>query len=268
MQVKAHDRHNIGTALAVNDHDGTSKVSFTSANGTTATRVLGWDQLQIVTPRDPAEHRLTARAEGALERLTAPHQDAIDSIRRLLAVDGLEPGDAQRWERAATRHIEVAAARLAAEPPSWIIDTIGTRPAWPAAAQVWDDAVRNTAVADLRGDNRGVTDVLGAAADWLGQLPAPTAREATGRTSDEIARRREDLEALLGTAPPSQRNLFEQLRASVDEEQPGTADLLAALSTQGEREAWILANWPHIVELHEVDRADGHSVAGSSVAEM
>ncbi len=258
MQVKAHDRHNIGTAVAIDDHAGSATVQFTSATGTTAIRELGWDQLEIVTPRQPAPRNMSSDAEASLDRIIAPHRRIVDRATELLAEDGLRPGDAQRWERTARDRIDRAAQTIAADPPDWITDQLGARPDWPAAAQVWDDTIRDVATQLEHGtspEEAGV--VLDDAADWLHDHPAPLPTSAHVRSVDELDQRRRELQALFATAPPDQRDLVAELRTPDTGTSDANAQLLAAVETQDARTSWITTHWPEVVEAGEIERGVG-----------
>ena len=65
--------------------------------------------------------------------------------------------------------------------------------------------------------------------------------------------RRAELQALMNTAPADHRELIERLTAG----NVGSAEvhehLVAATTAQQERRDWIVANWPHVVELEQVN---------------
>jgi conjugative relaxase-like TrwC/TraI family protein len=255
MQVKAYDRLNIGTAVAVNDHDGTATVRFLSATGRSAIRDLPWDQLAIVTPRSPAERDLTHEAAGSLDEVTAPHLSVIASTERLLEPSGQALGDAERWERAAADYVQAAADSIAADPPGWLTDLLGIRPEWPAAAQVWDDAVRRVARTTLNGDDAGAADGLSSASRWLEGRSDPSVAELICRSPVAIETRRQELGSLLASAPPDRRGLVDRLRKERADSGLDAEALVAAADMQGDRPTWITVNWPHVVEARELDRA-------------
>ena len=62
-----------------------------------------------------------------------------------LASHGVEPGDADRFQRAANVACERAAHRLRADPPEWLTNWLGHRPTDGPGAAVWDDSVARIA---------------------------------------------------------------------------------------------------------------------------
>jgi hypothetical protein len=65
--------------------------------------------------------------------------------------------------------------------------------------------------------------------------------------------RRAELQALMHTAPADHRELIERLTTG----HAGTTEvhdhLMAAVNAQQERRDWIVANWPHVVELEQLN---------------
>jgi hypothetical protein len=73
------------------------------------------------------------------------------------------------------------------------------------------------------------------------------------RSPAELVDRRAELEQLMHTAPPDQHAFIERLtRADLG---PGELhdELLAATHAQDARRDWITANWPHVVELEQIN---------------
>jgi conjugative relaxase-like TrwC/TraI family protein len=145
QQVKAHDRHNIGTVTTIDDQAGTAIVAFQSPGGTTATRSLRWDELEIVSPRDPDPRAGSPVIDATLDRLLEPIATQLARWRDELAREGVHPLDAQHAARAARQLVDTDAARLVARDPAWLTDLLGERPRRALPAQVWDDAVRDIA---------------------------------------------------------------------------------------------------------------------------
>jgi hypothetical protein len=157
QQVKPVDRHNIGVVTGIDDHNATATVCFTPAGGRSATRSFPWDEIQIVTPRNPEPRETTPEVEGHLEAITGPARDQVDAWHRILRDAGVAAGDADRYSRAAAVAVDRAAARLVATQPTWLTDALGDRPATPQHAHAWDDAVREIAAYRNRA---GVHDAL------------------------------------------------------------------------------------------------------------
>jgi conjugative relaxase-like TrwC/TraI family protein len=275
QQVKPADRHNIGVVIGIDDHNATAAVCFTSASGRSATRAFPWDEIQIVTPHSPKPRELTPEIERHLEAITGPARDQVEAWHRILRDAGVAPGDADRHGRAAAVAVDRAAARLVAAQPAWLTDMLGDRPATPQHAHAWDDAVREIAAYRARA---GVDDAYPGigpcpvsaadAAPWhevtgmvartrtrLDRQPDQVGPVATGRSTEQLVGRRAELEAILDTAPPDQRQLIGQLRSGDQLPFDNTAAILhAALEGEASRRDWILTHWPNVVELSEVER--------------
>ncbi|MGH9113338.1 MAG: ATP-dependent DNA helicase, partial [Acidimicrobiales bacterium] len=146
QRVKAWDRRNIGTITALDDHNGTAAVTFTAADGRSATRTMRWGDISIVDPRQPAARTLTPTAVATLDQLTTAAQQRLAGWDAHLATYGVQPGDRHVYEHAAHLTVDRAARRLAAAQPDWLTTLLGHRPTdRPAAVQVWDDTVRDLA---------------------------------------------------------------------------------------------------------------------------
>ena len=95
---------------------------------------------------------------------------------------------------------------------------------------------------------------------WLtNRLTHPEPTVVPSLTPIEIHDRISHLDRLFADAPPDQSRIIDDLIAG----RLNTPDLHAALTdatkAQTERDRWILANWPYIVEHHELQRlADQH----------
>jgi hypothetical protein len=72
-------------------------------------------------------------------------------------------------------------------------------------------------------------------------------------TARQLVNRREELEQLLAGAPADQRALIDRLAHS--QLDPGELHeyLVAAMHAQDVRRDWIIANWPHLIELEQVN---------------
>lgn len=274
--VKALDRNNIGTVTALDDNAGTLHVVFVATDGRQAERELPWGAIQIMGP-SPTPRTLPENARATLDRIVGTAEEQPRRWTKILADHGVDPGDRDRYERAARLATDRAAHRLTAQQPDWLADRLGSRPARPAPAQVWNDAVRHVAAHRARHHVTDPTSPLGPrptdpiyAAQWDdGQrllarsrvwldTHTPTLANAPTRTRSlrELVNRQHELDAILATAPADQRDLISQVKADGTLPFDNVADLLSdALATQGDRQRWILEHWPHIVEYAEVRHA-------------
>jgi len=280
QQVKPADRHNIGVVIGIDDHNATAAVCFSSAAGRSVTRSFHWDEIQIVTPRNPEPREMTPEIERHLEAIKGPGRNQVEAWHRILQAAGVAPGDADRCSRAAAVAVDRAAARLVSARPTWLTDMLGDRPVTPQHAHAWDDAVREIAAyrarAGLDDGRPGIGPCPGGAGDteawheltgmvartriWLDRQPDQVSRMAAWRSAEELVARRAELEAILDTAPPDQRHLIAQLRSGDQLQFDNTADILrAALEGEASRRDWILTHWPHIVEHAEIDRMLGEA---------
>lgn len=270
--VKPADRNNVGTVTAINDAAGTCEVTFVSTDGRSAERTFRWDQLSILEPRHPAPRSMTPDAIRSLNAVVADYRAEISRWDRYLAHHNVAPDDARLYDRAAHLHTNRAAARLVASQPDWLTRTLGERPTAPAAAQVWDDAVREVAAFRARHqitDNSTPLGVAQASPEtwdlastalvqarvWLDTYSPTPAIPLRARTTAELTERRAELDAILAAAPADQRHIVSALAGGqltlID-----TSDILRdALNQQGDRRRWILEHWPHIVESREVDES-------------
>ena len=65
--------------------------------------------------------------------------------------------------------------------------------------------------------------------------------------------RRAELQALMSTAPADHRELIERLTTGHAGSTEVHEHLVAAVNAQQERRDWIVANWPHVVELEQLN---------------
>ena len=270
-RVRALDRDNVGHVIALDDTDGICEVLFVNDRGRSATRTMPWSEFVVIDQPEPTA--LTADATATLQRITDDVEQASREWAAALASHGVEPGDAIRFQRVANVACERAAHRLRAEPPEWLTNWLGNRPTDGPGAAVWDDSVARIA------HHRTLHEV-DAATPGLGQQPLdPQAAEAwqelmlrtlrdrvwltdrrhepqatrTCLSATEMHDRRVELQALMSTAPADHRELIEHLTAG----KVGSADvhehLVAAATAQQDRRDWIVANWPHVVELEQLN---------------
>jgi hypothetical protein len=270
LSVSPHDRNNVGTVVAIDDHAGTADVHFLSRHGHEATRRFGWSELRPID-QEPLERPLTTAAQLQLARLLEPIEQRIDEWDRIVQSHGVQPGEATLLRRAVSAHITRATARLVVEHPGWIEWYLGPRPTDPAGATTWNDAARTIATwrldNELGADTAGIgprpsdgraaawerlTHQLADTRIWLGATDRldPTWRIAPSH--DELTTRLQQLVEILDAAPADCRHLIAELRSgqlTFDD----THELLqTALAQQDARRAWIVEHWPHLIEHHEI----------------
>ena len=278
QQVKAFDRQNIGTVVGFDDTAATVTIHFRSRHGHEAIRELPWTEVDIVERQLPQARVLPPAAQETLDNLVNACGRTIGEWHQQLALAGIEPGDAQRHERAADLLVDRSAALLAARTPEWLTDLIGSRPPGPHDARVWDHAVRTIAEQRARIGLSDSEPGLGpepveptALARWQGasrrvlearvHLDAAGAHRELGQwpllpSLSQLEARRTELDERFASAPPDQRDLIARLRDGNQLTLTDTTEALnAALDTQGARRDWILANWPHVVEYAEITSA-------------
>lgn len=271
-RVRAIDRDNVGHVLAIADRDASCTVYFENAAGRAATRTMSWSELVVID--HPGEVSVSGEARHTLGQLRAETEAAEAAWAAALATHGLAPGDAAGYARAVKLAEERAAHALRAQPPDWLANWLGQRPVDAVGSQIWDAAAERVATFRLRHqlpeDVPGFgpkPESSGEAVEWRRQMlaaledrcwiqehdPGAVAPIATPLTARELVNRREELEQLLATAPADQRALIDRLAHSqVD---PGELHeyLVAAMQAQDARCDWIIANWPHLIELEQVN---------------
>jgi hypothetical protein len=270
-RVRALDRDNVGHIITLDDTDATCDVLFVNEQGRSATRTMAWSELVVIDQPEPTA--LTEESVATLDRLTHDVDRAVRGWASALASRGVEPGDAERFQRAAQVACDRAAHRLRADPPGWLTHWLGQRPSDGPGAAVWYDAVARIA------RDRAVHEIDDATPGLGPQPPDPEASERwheamlrtlrarvwlTDRrhepqpirpTMSPVAmhERRAELQALMNTAPPDHRELIERLTAGNVGSAEVQEHLAAATTAQQERRDWIVANWPHVVELEQVN---------------
>jgi hypothetical protein len=163
---------------------------------------------------------------------------------------------------------------LATQQPEWLTNLIGPRPDYPEGRNTWrstltditrhrlENGIVHTATGlEVLGPTNSDTRLtlqrrIGDTRRWLNEHPNHATTEWPIHPSrPALARRQREVDAILDTAPPDQRTTINQIRAgqlSLDD----TQQLLAtAVKGQSERQQWIVANWPHVVEAQEIDAA-------------
>jgi conjugative relaxase-like TrwC/TraI family protein len=270
-RVRALDRDNVGNVVGLDDTAGTCDVLFVNDQGRSATRTMAWSELVVIDQPEPVA--LTTEAVATLQRITDDLNRAAREWADALAPHGVEPGDADRFRRAANVASERAAQRLRADPPEWLTDWLGQRPTDGPGAAVWDGSVARIATHRAVGEIADATPGLGppplvpaAAVGWQ-ELMVRTLRDRIWLTdrrhepqpvhptmpATTMHERRAELQALMSTAPADHRELVERLTAGDIGSAEVHEHLVAVVNAQQERRDWIVANWPHVVELEQLN---------------
>jgi conjugative relaxase-like TrwC/TraI family protein len=270
-RVRALDHDNVGHVIALHDTDGTCDVLFVNDQDRSATRTMAWSELVAIDQPEPTA--LTEDARATLQRITDHVDRAIREWADALAHHGIEPGDADRFQRAANVAAERAAHHLRADPPVWLTTWLGHRPTDGPGAAVWDDSMARIARHRAAQEIDDTTPGLGpqpleaeAAATWQETMlrtlrdriwlaerePEPQRIHLT-MSPTAMHERRAQLRALMHTAPADHRGLTEHLTAGDIGSAAIHEHLVAAANAQQERRDWIVANWPHVVELEQLD---------------
>lgn len=268
-RVRAIDRDNVGLVLGIDDAVGTCLVHFESTDGRAATRTFDWAELVVIDHPVPVD--LTPTAEATL----AGRRDAVGVAEQAwadaLAKHGVVPGDADLYRRATHAALDQAAHQLRGDEPAWLTTWLGQRPTTPAAAAVWDDAVTQIAHHralytvpasepglghhdDPAGTERRQTLMMRLLEDrlWLADHSVPVTTPLAHRTPASLIERQAELEHLLSTAPVDQRSFIDRITHSQLDATEMHEYLTAAMAEQSARRDWILANWPHLIELEQV----------------
>jgi conjugative relaxase-like TrwC/TraI family protein len=257
QQVRAHDRHNIGTVTSINDTDGTASIAFGNAKGRSAHRTIEWHQLSCLDSDHFTE--MTPAAEQTLQALRHVAEQESAAHEAHLAEHGVRSGDSQRYRAAAHASVDRHVAAWRADPPTWTHNQFGDRPTDHAGAVVWDDTIY--AVVNWR-ELHGVApeaeglgpvplDAEGAEswrraqlrldsqAQWLSERPS-IERSTVELTTEAAVARRQELRQLMSSAPADQQAAIEHLlraRINPDELQP---HLETVLGLHEQRQAWII----------------------------
>jgi hypothetical protein len=240
-------------------------------------------------PRSTSSSATYRRPESS--QLIGACGDTIGRWHQQLTDAGIAPNEARRCDRARELIIDRTAGRLAAHTPEWLTDLIGPRPTGPHDASVWDHAVRTIA------EQRATTGMADAEPGFGIEPTEPAARlqwqtvsrhvlEARTHLDNaeahrdlgpwpllpsrtELDTRLAELDVVLASAPPDQRDLISRLRDGNQLTLLDTTEALnGALETQGARRDWILANWPHVVEYAEITRSIGTRTYGPELDDL
>ena len=257
IRVSPIDRHNVGTVIGRDDARSTITVHFVSDSGREATRTFGLDELRLLDTT--ALRQLPDHARLIINDLT----ERADRWSSTLQALGVEPGDAERYQRAITHAVDAATHRLLADPPEWLITALGDRPADVAGVVTYDDTVRTIAARLLRtghealverndGNHDGLIERIGEVRAWLENSDRLTPESMATRAPAELHDRLAGLDMILAGAPPDVHQFLDQLLAgqlSMDDTEALLADLV---ERDGERARWIVEHWPHVVEYREI----------------
>jgi hypothetical protein len=88
---------------------------------------------------------------------------------------------------------------------------------------------------------------------WLTDRHDDPAPAVSTMSATDVLARRDELEALMRTAPPDHRTLIEGLASGSVKPADVHEQLVTAGRARDERRGWIVANWPHVVELEQVN---------------
>ena len=270
-RVRALDRDNVGHLIGLDDVVGTCDVMFVNDQGRSATRTMAWSELVAIDQSEPTA--LPADAVATLRQITDDVVRASREWADALATHGVEPGDADRFQRAANVACVRAAHLMRADPPEWLTNWLGPRPTDGPGAAVWGDAVARIARHRTAHDIDDATPGLGpqpldpeATEPWQ-QAMLHTLRDRiwlTDRQSEPqpmhatisptaMHERRSELQALMSSAPADHRGLIERLTTGSAGMPEVHEHLATAVNAQHERRDWIVANWPHVVELEQLN---------------
>lgn len=272
-RVRALDRDNVGTTVALHDTNGTATVLFIADDGTTATRTLPWTHLKPIDHPEPVD--ISSEAQQWLDRQAVTIDGASELWHDTLAAWDVEPGEAATLKRAIQTRRQRIARQLHADAPEWLTWWIGNRPADPAGANVWDDTL--TTIAAWRDRHHTPTQEPGfgpeptdptSRGEWLQAMtgllghrawlhtrsPQPDPVDVPALTPVQIHDRISQLDTIFAGAPVDHSRVIDDLLAGHLTTPDLHAALIDARSAQTDRDHWIIANWPYIVEHHELHR--------------
>jgi conjugative relaxase-like TrwC/TraI family protein len=270
-RVRAIDRDNVGHVLGIDDTAGTCSVHFENDRGHAATRPMPWGQLVVIDNPDAVD--VPADALETLDRLERHVAGLEQAWAEALAEHDVEPGDADRYRRATHVAADRAAHELRSEQPAWLTTWLGPRPEYPSGAAVWDDAVARIAhhrclysvdpgepglgprPVDSETAGRWQRLMLRLLEDrcWLDDHVTPAPATLAARDAGSLVIRRDELHRLVATAPGDQHAMIDRLTHSHLDAAELHEHLVAAMQAQNQRRDWIIANWPHLVELEQIN---------------
>jgi hypothetical protein len=270
-RVRAIDRDNVGHVLDIDDTAGTCAVYFEDDHGHAATKILPWGQLVAIDNPDTVD--LSPAAVDTLDRLAVRVAGLEQAWAEALAEHGVDPGDADRYRRATHVAVDRAAQELRGDQSAWLTTWLGSRPADPAGAAVWDDAVTRIAhhrclynvdpdepglgprPVDADTDRKWQALMMRLLEDrcWLDDHRTPSRPTLAEREPASLVARRDELQRLVATAPADQHALIDRLAHSQLDAAELHEHLVAAMQAQHQRRDWIIGNWPHLVELEQIN---------------
>ena len=271
-RVRALDRDNIGHAVSIDDTAGSCLIHFENERGRNTAKAMSWSELIVID--DPDIVDLSPAAQAILNAMVEDVAEAELDWQIELSAYGIEPGDADLYRRAVNVAIDRAAHQVRSDAPDWLATWIGTRPVDAPGATVWDDTANQIAryrlLHDIPDDQSGLgprphdatsadqwqQSMLRILEDrcWLIDRHDTPTTPVTVRTATELVsrRRQAELQQLLATAPADQRQFIDRITNSTLDPTQMHEYLSSAMSAQNGRRDWIIANWPHIVELEQV----------------
>jgi conjugative relaxase-like TrwC/TraI family protein len=272
-RVRALDRNNVGTVTSIHDATGHATVLFVANDNTQAETQLPWHNLKPID--HPSLVEITAAARDWLSNTQAGLDATASLWTAHLTTHGIKPGDATLIDRAINTREDMLGKQLHAESPDWLVWWIGNRPNDAIGATTWDDTTRHIATwrdrhhtpTDQPGHGlmpddpterdhwvQAMTTTLKQRA-WLTQRnPQPPEAAVMKLSAVEIHARLEELERIFATAPTEQTNVVDDIvRGNLSEGE--LHDTLAqAAESPSQRDRWIIANWPHIVEHQQLQQ--------------
>ena len=272
-RARALDRNNVGTITAIHDTTGQATLLFISETGTPAQRTLHWHNLHPID--HPAPAPLTPEAHQWLTARTEQLAAITSDWEHHLGTTNVTTGEAALVEQAITTRTATLAHQLHAHMPAWLATWIGPRPTDPAGATRWNDTITHIAtyrdrhhitsgqpglgpqpgqVEERQQWNQAMNTVL-TNKTWLTtHQPQPAPTTIRPLTPSEIRDRITELEQLFATAPHDTTHLIDHLTGGnlATDELHNT--LLDTTRTLNDRSQWILTNWPHIVEHHQLQQ--------------
>ncbi len=282
VRVRANDRSNIGTVTSVNDQAGTAIIRFESTDRRIAERRMGWEELTI-TDKQPLQRQLGPSATAWFEARFDQTEHDQARWTQIVTDLGSGPHRARVYDRAANQVLAQTTHQLTAEAPIWLDQLVGLRPSTPEGVTTWDSAVTDVAGYRLRNNLSHNTTGLGPRPqDVPEQSDWDRVNQHVGNTRvwllnhpdhaqpqwpilpslQALIERGQDLQTILATAPPDQQGTIAKLLGG----QLSLADtqqlLEEAMSTQSDRQAWIIEHWPHVVEASENGRNLAEGVFG------